>query len=355
MFGECDAPTSFAIDGRVIGADHPPYIIAELSANHLGRIEIALDLIEAAAHAGAHAVKLQTYTADTMTLDHDSPEFVIQSGPWQGRRLYELYEQAHTPWEWLPALFKQARDCGISCFSSPFDQSAVDVLESLNAPAYKIASFEMIDHPLIERAARTGKPLIMSRGMATAEEIADAVAVARGAGCRDLLLLHCVSGYPTPVEEINLASIPDLAQRFGVLVGLSDHTLDTAVSVAAVALGAVVVEKHFIRRRSDGGPDAGFSIEPDELADLVNCTQIAWKALGEPSYVRKASEASQVQLRRSLYITADIKLGDRLTPANFRSIRPGFGLSPKYYHDVLGRRAARDLSRGTPLRWEDLS
>jgi N-acetylneuraminate synthase len=355
MSGRSDASSSFAIDGRAIGPNQPPYIIAELSANHRGSIETALDLIEAAARAGAHAVKLQTYTADTMTLDHDGPDFVIQSGPWQGRRLYDLYHEAHTPWDWFPALFAKARACGICCFSSPFDESAVDMLESLNAPAYKIASFEMIDHPLIERAARTGKPLIMSRGMATAEEIAEAVAVARDAGCRDLLLLHCVSGYPTPAEEINLASIPDLARRFSTLVGLSDHTLGTAVAVASVALGAVAVEKHFIRRRTDGGPDAAFSIEPPELADLVDGTLTAWKALGHPSYTRKASEASQVQLRRSLYIAADVKAGEELTSVNLRSIRPGFGLSPKHLREVLGRRAVHDLTRGTPLRWEDLA
>jgi len=355
MFRNIDSNTPFAIDGRLIGPGQPPYIIAELSANHLGRIETALDLIEEAARAGAHAVKLQTYTADTMTLDHDGPGFVIQAGPWKGRRLYDLYDEAHTPWDWLPALFAKARECRIACFSSPFDESAVDMLESLDAPAYKIASFEMIDHPLIERAARTGKPLIMSRGMATAEEIEEAVGVARAAGCRDLLLLHCVSGYPAPAEEINLASIPDLRQRYGTMVGLSDHTLGNAVAVASVALGAVAVEKHFIRRRSDGGPDAAFSIEPAELADLVASTRTAWAALGSPSYELKESEGTQLPFRRSLYVVADIKAGEALTPANLRSIRPGFGLPPKHYREVLGRTAAHDLARGTPLAWEDLS
>jgi len=350
-------PTSrgFSIAGRSIGAGQPPYIIAELSANHNGHLENALKLIETAARCGADAVKLQTYTADTITLDHDGPDFMLTTGPWKGRRLYDLYDEAHTPWEWHAALFAKARDCGICCFSSPFDFTAVDLLESLGAPAYKIASFELVDHALIERVARTGKPVLMSRGMANAQEIEEAVAVARNAGCKDLLLFHCVSGYPTPPEDINLASIPDLAARFGVTVGLSDHTLGNAVATAAVALGAAAIEKHFIMSRNDGGPDAAFSMEPDELADLVTATRTAAAALGQPSYSLKGSEAAQASLRRSLYVVADVKAGESLTENNIRSIRPGYGLAPKHYREVLGRRAARDLPRGTPLSWDDLS
>lgn len=344
----------FSIAGRVIGPGQPPYVIAELSANHNGSLDNALKLIETAAQWGADAVKLQTYTADTITLDHDGPGFVLTEGPWRGRRLHDLYDEAHTPWDWHPALFAKARECGVACFSSPFDSTAVDLLESLDAPAYKIASFELVDHALIEAVARTGKPVLMSRGMANAQEIEDAVAVARGAGCKDLLLFHCVSGYPTPPEEINLASIPDLAKRFDVAVGLSDHTLGNAVAVAAVALGAVAIEKHFILSRGDGGPDAAFSMEPAELADLVATTRIAAAAVGEPSYSLKGSEAAQATLRRSLYIVADVEAGEPLTERNVRSIRPGYGLAPKHYREVLGRKASRHLPRGTPLAWDHL-
>jgi len=344
----------FHINGREVGPHQPPYIIAEISANHNGRIERALELIEAAAKAGADAVKLQTYRADTITLDHDGDDFLIHSGPWKGRRLYELYDEAHTPWEWHPALFERARQCGIACFSSPFDDTAIDLLESLDAPAYKIASFELIDHALIERAAKTGKPMIMSRGMASLEETAEAVAVAQAAGCRNLVLLHCVSGYPAPAEDVNLATIPDLARRFAISIGLSDHTLGTTVATAAVALGACLIEKHFIMRRSDGGPDAGFSLEPPELAELVTATRTAWSALGKPSYELKKSESAQLPFRRSLYVVTDIKQGEALSPANLRSIRPGFGLPPKHYKELLGRKAARDLPRGKALKWEDV-
>ena len=348
-------PHDFSIAGRPIGPGRAPYVIAELSANHNGNLDNALKLIEVAAQCGADAVKLQTYTADTITLDHDGPGFVLTDGPWKGRKLHDLYDEAHTPWEWHPALFAKARDCGIACFSSPFDSTAVDLLESLDAPAYKIASFELIDHGLIERVARTGKPVLMSRGMANAQEIEEAVAVARGAGCKDLLLFHCVSGYPAPAEDINLASIPDLARRFDVAVGLSDHTIGNAVATASVALGAVAIEKHFILSRSDGGPDAAFSMEPAELTDLVAATRTAAAALGEPSYSLKGSESAQATLRRSLYVVADVKAGEPLTDRNIRSIRPGYGLAPKHLRAVLGRAAARDLPRGTPLAWEDLA
>lgn len=342
----------FSIAGRPIGPDNPPYIIAEVSANHNGNIDRALALIDAAAASGADAVKLQTYTADTITIDHDGPEFLIHGGLWDGRRLYELYQEAHTPWDWHPRLFERARSHGLTCFSSPFDETAVDFLETLGAPAYKIASFELIDHPLIARAARAGKPLIMSRGMAGEDEIAAALDVARQAGCRDILLLHCVSGYPSQPEDMNLRSIPDLRERFGVCVGLSDHTLGTTVATASVALGAVAIEKHFTMRRADGGPDAAFSLEPEELADLVSQSRVAWSALGAPSYERSIAEKAQMQFRRSLYVVADIAEGEELTPGNVRSIRPGLGLPPKHLPEVMGRAAAKPLKRGTPLSWD---
>jgi pseudaminic acid synthase len=339
------------IDGRTISSRTPPFIIAEMSGNHNGDIERALSLIDAAAAAGADAVKLQTYTADTITIDHDGPGFRLESGLWKGRSLHELYQEAHTPWEWHPALFRRARERGITAFSSPFDVTAIELLESLEAPAYKIASFELIDRPLIERAARTGKPLIMSTGLATLGEIEEAMGWARTAGAREILLLHCTSGYPTPPAESNLRTLPHLAQSFDTPVGLSDHTLGIAVPVAAVALGAVVVEKHFTLKRSDGGPDAEFSLEADELAALVEACRIAWEALGSVDYGVSPSEGKGRTLRRSLYAVADIAAGDVLTAANIRSIRPGLGLPPKYYGEIIGRRAARAIKRGEPLDW----
>jgi N-acetylneuraminate synthase len=338
-----------AIAGRRIGAARPPYVIAELSGNHNGQIERAIALIDMAKRAGADAVKLQTYTADTITIDHDGPGFVIEGGLWHGRKLYDLYREAHTPWEWHEALFAHARRIGIAAFSSPFDPTAVDLLERLGAPAYKIASFEIVDTPLIEYAAGTGKPLIISTGMATPEETRDAVAAARKAGSGDVVLLHCISGYPTPVEQANLARIAALRAAHDCPVGLSDHTLGTEAAVAAVALGAVAIEKHVTLARADGGPDAAFSLEPEELASLVRGVRTAFAAIGSAEYGRAASEASNVVLRRSLYAVQDIAAGEAFTTANVRSIRPGHGLAPKHLSSVLGRRATRAIARGTPI------
>jgi len=347
-------PNSISIAGRVIGAAEPPYIVAELSANHRGDIEHAFALMVAAKRAGADAVKIQTYTADSITIDHDGPGFTIEGGLWHGRTLYELYQEASTPWAWHADLFSKARELDITIFSSPFDPSAVDFLEQLNTPAYKVASFEIIDLPLIERMAATGKPLIISTGMATDEEIDEAVQAARGAGCQDLALLHCTSGYPTPPEESNLAALGEL-ERHDVVIGLSDHTRGIAVPIGAVALGAAIIEKHVTMRRADGGLDSAFSLEPEELAEMAKACLTAWKAVGCRRYGRTPSEARNVVLRRSLYVVADIKAGEALTVENIRSIRPGHGLPPKHFPALLGRRAVRDLPRGTPLDWPDLA
>lgn len=345
----------FSIAGRRIGAGEPPYVIAELSGNHLGDIERAFDLMEAVSRAGADAVKIQTYTAATITIDHDGPDFRIEGGPWAGRTLYDLYQEAHTPWEWHAALFEKARQIGLTIFSSPFDPTAVALLQQLGAPAYKVASFELIDLPLIECMAQTGKPLLMSTGLATAEEISEAVDAARGAGCSELALLHCTSGYPTPPDEANLAVMEQLAARFDAVVGLSDHTLGTAVAISAVARGAAIVEKHVALRRADGGPDAGFSLEPNEFADMAEACGIAWRAIGSPEFSRTPSEAENLNFRRSLYVVQNIKAGELLSVENLRSIRPGHGLAPKYLPALLGRRAARDLARGTAISWDDVA
>lgn len=339
----------FSIQGRLIGVGHPPYVIAELSGNHNGDISRAFELIDACAAAGVDAVKLQTYTADTITIDHDGPGFVIQGGLWNGRKLHELYQEAHTPWSWHPALFERAAANAVHCFSSPFDATAVDFLESLHAPAYKIASFEIVDLQLIRKVAATGKPLIISTGMASDEEIAEAILAARGAGAGGVAVLHCVSGYPTPVEDINLARIRWLAEKHGCTIGLSDHTLDPWVPIAAVASGATIIEKHVTLRRADGGPDAAFSLEPEELKVLVEGVRVAQRALGSAQYGRTGSEAGNVVFRRSIYVVEDVKAGEVFTEANLRSIRPGHGLAPKYLQDVLGKHAVCDISRGTPM------
>lgn len=342
------------INGRSIGPDDPPYIIAELSANHNGDIDQAFAIMEAAKAAGADAIKIQTYRPDTITIDHHGPEFMIEGGLWDGKRLYDLYEWAHTPWDWHAALFDKARALDIPLFSSPFDHTAVDLLEDLGAPAYKIASFELVDLPLIRRVAQTGKPMIMSTGMSNEVEIAEALEAARGVGTQDIVLLHCVSGYPAPAVDFNLATLRDMATRFGVMTGLSDHTLDNTVAIAAVGLGAVAVEKHVTLDRTGGGPDDSFSLEPAELAQLVTATRTAWQAVGRVDYGLQSSEAGNAQFRRSLYVVEDIAATEVLTADNIRSIRPGFGLAPKHYDAVLGRRAKTALTRGTALQFDML-
>jgi N-acetylneuraminate synthase len=335
------------IDDRDIGAEHPPYIIAEMSANHNGSIENAFKIIEAAKQSGADAVKLQTYRPDTITLNCDSEDFRIHGGLWDGRTLYDLYEEAHMPWEWHAPLFAHARKQGITIFSSPFDNTAVDLLEDLNAPAYKIASFEAVDHALIKYVASTGKPMIISTGMADAEEIQEAINAAREGGCKELAILHCVSGYPAPAEDYNLRTIPDLIQRFGLVTGLSDHTLDNTTAITSVAMGASIIEKHFTLNRSGGGPDDSFSLEPAELAALCKDSKTAWAALGKVDYGRKPSEEGNVKFRRSLYFVKDLKAGDVITADAVRSVRPGFGVAPKYIQQMVGRRVKDDVQINT--------
>jgi N-acetylneuraminate synthase len=344
-----DQYRSIEIAGRRIGHGDKPYVIAEMSGNHNGDPARAARILDAAKAAGADAVKLQTYRPDTITIDHDGPGFTIQGGLWDGRRLYELYEEAHTPWDWHDAIFAHARRIGLTVFSSPFDPTAVALLERLDAPAYKIASPELVDLPLIRCVARTGKPIVMSTGMADLAEIGEAVEAARGAGAREIVLLHCTAAYPAPPEEANLATIADLARRFDVVAGLSDHTLGTMVPAIAVAYGADVIEKHFTLDRSEGGVDSAFSLEPAELAELVRTAAVARATVGAPAYGPTGSEANVLKNRRSLYVVAPVARGERLTVANVRSIRPGRGLKPKYLDAVLGCRATRDLAYGEPL------
>ncbi len=346
------ANSEFSIAGRMIGRGHPPFLIAEMSGNHNQSLDRALEIVEAAARAGVHALKIQTYTPDTMTLDLDAGEFHIDHPIWGGQSLYRLYEQAYTPWEWHRPIFERARDLGMLAFSTPFDESAVDFLETLEVPAYKIASFENTDLPLIRKVAATGKPMIVSTGMASVAELDGMVRAAREAGCNALVLLKCTSTYPATPEHSNLMTLPHLRDLFGCEVGLSDHTMGLGVAVASVALGATVIEKHFTLRRSDGGVDSAFSIEPEEFTQLRMESERAWAALGKISYGPTDAEKNSLVFRRSLYVAADMNAGDTLTPDNLRIIRPGLGLPPMYYETLLGKRVGRAVSRGTPVTWD---
>ncbi|WP_246722561.1 pseudaminic acid synthase [Aliikangiella sp. G2MR2-5] len=339
------------IDGCEIGEGVPPYIVAELSANHNGEIENAFKIIEHAKLAGANAIKIQTYRPDTITVKCDKPDFQINSGLWRGKSLYDLYEWAHTPWEWHQDLFDRARQLDITIFSSPFDNTAVDLLEDLNAPAYKIASFEAIDLPLIRYVASTRKPMIISTGMANDSEIEEAIDVAKQAGCEQLVVLHCVSGYPAAPEDYNLRTIADMAERFGVLTGLSDHTLSNTTAITAVALGACLIEKHVTLDRSGGGPDDSFSLQPEELRQLCEDSCIAWSALGKISYECKKSEKENLKFRRSLYFIKNAKAGEKITLENVKSIRPGYGLPPKYLDEILGKTLSKDVEFGQAVTW----
>jgi N-acetylneuraminate synthase len=340
------------INGRKIGPGEPPYIIAELSANHNGSLDRALETIDAAQRSGADAIKLQTYTADTMTIDSDRPDFMIKGGLWDGYKLYDLYKAAQTPFEWHQAMFAHARKRGITVFSTPFDETAVDLLESLDAPAYKIASFEMIDLPLIQYVARTGKPMIMSTGMGSEREIEEAVAAARGAGCKDLVLLHCISSYPAPMEQANLLQLQELARRFDIIPGLSDHTLGTTASVTAVALGACVIEKHFTLSREDKGPDSAFSLEPAEMERLCRDSRDAWLALGQTGFDRQQAEQGNLAFRRSVYFVRDLPAGAVVAREDIRRIRPGMGIAPKHFESLVGRRLKTAVVRGMPTSWD---
>lgn len=340
------------IEGKKIGIGHKPYIVAELSANHNGNIEKALQHIEVAAQCGADAVKIQTYTPDTMTIDCDKDDFQIKGGLWHGYNLYQLYQQAYTPYEWHPAMFAKAREVGITLFSTPFDESAVDLLEELEAPAYKIASFEIIDLPLISRVAKTKKPMVISTGMANLQEIEEAVATAKDNGCQDIIVLHCLSSYPAPVDQCNLMTIPDLQDRLHLNIGLSDHTLDNTAAITSVALGSVFIEKHFTLNRNDKGPDSSFSIEPTELQSLIKQSSSAYQALGQAGYEQKQCEQENIKFRRSIYFVEDLKAGDIIQESSIRRIRPGYGIEPKFFKDILGKQVNCDIQRGTPTSWE---
>jgi len=343
---------SFAINGRLIGPNQPPYVIAELSANHNGSLERAFATIDAASQCGADAVKLQTYTSDTLTIDCATQDFMIRGGLWDGFKLYDLYRWAETPFEWQRPLFEHGRKRNITVFSTPFDETAVDLLEDLGCPAYKIASFELVDLPLIRYVAGTGKPLIMSTGLANEQEITEAVEVAREAGCRELALLHCISSYPAPIDQANLRQISLLSQRFDTVGGLSDHTMGTTAAIAAVALGACLIEKHFTISRADKGPDSEFSLEPDELHRLCAEAHDAWLALGSDGFARPVAEAGSIVFRRSIYFVRDLPAGVVVGPGDIRRIRPGKGLPPKYFDAIIGRRLKTSVVRGTATTWE---
>ncbi|MDQ0161937.1 pseudaminic acid synthase [Aeribacillus alveayuensis] len=344
------------VEARRIGSNHKPFIIAEMSGNHNQSLERALAIVEAASKAGAHALKIQTYTADTMTLNLENPEFKIEDSDslWKGHTLYQLYQQAYTPWEWHKPIFDRARELGMIPFSTPFDETAVDFLEELNVPMYKIASFENTDIPLIKKVASTGKPMIISTGMATVAELDETVRAAREAGCKDLILLKCTSTYPASPEHTNILTIPHMSELFNCQVGLSDHTMGVGVAVASVALGATVIEKHFTLSRADGGVDSAFSMEPDEMKALVVETERAWQALGEVKYGPTEKEKASLKFRRSLYVAKDIKQGEKFNKENIRVVRPGYGLAPKYYERLIGKEAKQDIKAGTPLSWEFL-
>ena len=343
------------INNIEINKNNPPYIIAEMSANHNGDINNAYKIIDMAKASGANAVKLQTYTPDTLTIDSDFPDFQLTEGLWAGKSLYQLYDSAFTPWEWHQSLFDYAKKIGITIFSSPFDNTAVDLLEDLNTPAYKIASFEAVDLPLIKYVAQTGKPMIISTGMANAEEIKEAIEAAREGGCKELAILHCVSGYPAPSSDYNLKTLTDMRKRFGLVIGLSDHTIDNTTAISSVALGASIIEKHVTLDRNGGGPDDSFSLEEKELKELCKGAKIAWQSLGKVNYGRKSSEQGNVKFRRSLYFVKDIKEGEVITEEHVRSIRPGFGLMPKYLDKVINSTAAYDTVRGTPVSFNIIS
>lgn len=346
---------TITINGREIGGAFPPYIIAEMSANHNGSLATALSILEAAKKSNADALKIQTYTPDTITLNHDSDEFLIHEGLWAGRTLYDLYREAHMPWHWHKPLFAHAREIGITIFSSPFDKTAIDLLEDLNAPAYKIASCEAVDLPLIKYAAGTKKPLIISTGMANVSEIEEAVEAARDGGCEELAILHCVSGYPAPASDYNLRTILDMVKRFDLVTGLSDHTLDNTTAIASIAVGAAIVEKHFTLNRAAGGPDDSFSLEPDELSALCRDCKTAWSALGTVDYSHKASELASTKYRRSLYFVKALKAGDVITEDAIRSVRPGYGLAPKYFEQIVGRTVTCDIVANSAVSWNVVS
>ena len=342
----------FEINNRKISTDYPPYIVAELSANHNGDLDLAKKIIKMTKDHGADAVKIQTYTADTMTIDSDRDDFQITSGLWEGYKLYDLYKWAETPFEWHKELFNYANDIGITCFSTPFDETAVDLLEDLNTPAYKIASFEAIDLPLISYVASTGKPLIISTGMANYDEISEAVTTARDSGCKDLVLLHCVSSYPSPPEVYNLRTIIDLYDQFNTLVGLSDHTLGINVALASIPLGTCLIEKHVTLSREEKSPDSEFSLEPNELRNLCEGALTVWKSLGSINYELNEIEKGSIKFRRSIYAIQDIKAGELISKSNIKRIRPGYGLPPKYFDDLLGKSAKVDIQRGTAISWD---